>query len=1083
MSANSKIGKSLLFTLTATVLAGSAFYLNPSSTVRAASPQAGYTSEYSSKEEALKAGLELNERICEEGMVLVKNNDTLPLETVKGTAATKVSLFGFAQVRADGGGNGSSDGSAGQVKMSSNIYTSLEDAGYVINPVLREQYAEWSMVEGKRGPKYKNDADVKALFEEEKPNLEASFSEYGDAAIVMLKNGTVSATNPYNLAFDESQYELLKYVEDNFDKVIVLINNSRPVELRKLEKDPKVDSILVVGNPGDNGFDAVGKILNGSVNPSGRLSDIYPTDLKTTPSYENYNVSSKNRQNWIYTIDGKETDTYMVDYEEGIYVGYRYYETRGAEELKKAPDSTWYEDNVVYPFGHGLSYTSFEWKIESSTTGSLTEASRYDMKVKVTNTGKRAGKDVVELYATTPYTTGGIEKSEVVLADFAKTRELQPGESQVVKLSLDLADIASYDWNDANNNGFKGYELEKGDYTFSIRNSSHKAVDSKKITLASDLRVEKSKATGNTIENRFEEVNAYVTENQKDLLSRKDLSKRTTSPTAEELAITAEEHKKWECVVDEKYDTNAPWSTATMPNYDKDPSKRESAKAPVQLSQLVGKDYDDPLWNQLLDQLSIKEMELLINTGGFGTISLDYIGKPYAKDTDGPKGWSGKGTDGQKLNMFAAEPVIAATFNKELAYEMGEIIGEQGIWGNSDVTDFAAGEKIYSYTGWYAPAMNTHRSPFDGRYTEYYSEDGYLAGQMAANASLGASSKGSYVFIKHFALHDDGGGMGFRMKPDGGFEFIGYRGGTGPRSGMSVWCNEQAMREVYFKPFQIAVEDGHATACMSAFNRVGYTWCGGSYELLTELLRNEWGFKGMVVTDLSMYGYMNADQMIRAGGDIILTGSSAPVLFGNEYTKSLPAAQVLAMRNATKNVLYTVCNSHAMQIPQNAAVYFEENELEAVNANQAFTLELGTAALNTTHKYSDIKYEIVEDNMDGKATIDEATGTLSVQGLKAGTYTVTVRAKADGYMSATRSYTVVVNGTDEVLPKPSQDDEAREQIKDLQGKLEQAQKDLDDANSKLASANTLATTSLVIAIISVVAVAGVVVLYVLKARK
>jgi beta-glucosidase len=980
--------------------------INLASALKAANTSL-YSSDYNSKAEAYEAGLKVNEKICQEGMVLVKNeNNVLPLVTKVGTQAKRVSVFGYNSIAPLGGASTEGDSSAGTVKLTSDIYSSLKDAGYVTNPTLKAAYTAW------KADKKTSDFALVTDFEAKKADFEATYNSYGDAAIVVFTKGSDPA-NAHKLMLDQAQYDLLDYVGSKFDKVIVLINNSQPIELAKLQADANADSILIVGQPGDNGFNAVGQILSGEINPSGRLPDTYATDFKKAPSYNNYSdnfgngtadLTGATGQYLKYIVDGTESATYLTDYEEGIYVGYRYYETRGYEETKKSASSTWYQDNVVYPFGYGLSYTDFSWEISPvKAEGTVTSTDKLKFNVKVTNEGDVAGKDVVEMYYTSPYTDGGIEKAYEVLGDFAKTDMLEPGKSQTVELSIDVKDMASYDYKTE-----KTYVLDSGEYDIHFNHSAHDTEKTLKYSVAAKTLINKS-STGYTITNQFDDVNKVVDQYQ-NVLSRHDLSQETTAPTDAERTLTAEQYKAWTATVDATYDTGKPWTATTAPAH-ADAATRP-ATAAVKLNDLIGKSYDDTLWDTLLDEMTLDEEATLINNGGFHSVSVDYIGKPYAHDTDGPKGWTGTGTSGSKFNAFAAEPVIAATWNKELAYEMGKIVGDQGIWGSSDRTDIADGGKIYGYSGWYAPAMNTHRSPFDGRYTEYYSEDGVLAGQMAANASLGVKSKGGYVFIKHFALHDDGGGVsGYYDAAKQTYVINGYRGSSGDAaSGLSTWCNEQAMREIYFKPFQIAVEKGGAMAAMSAFNRLGTTWCGGSYALLTNILRNEWGFKGEVVTDIAIYGFLNVDQMIRAGNDFLLNAGSAIKVCANDYTKAYPATQVAAMRQATKNILYTCANSNAMQIPQNAAVIYGDATVTEGKVGTAYTADLATASLNTMHAYSEIKYAVTGGALPDGLVLSDA-GQLTGTPTADGTFVFAVTASADGYASTEKAFVITIAPT------------------------------------------------------------------------
>lgn len=1022
-----------------------------------------YYSDYSSKEEALEAGLEVNKQIAEEGMVLVKNqNDALPLVTGKGTAGGRVTLFGYRAAAPQGGADSTGDTSGGKVKLTADIYSSLEDSGYIVNPIVKEEYATQIAA--------KNTNDIalyNAMFKDAtiKAKLEKSYNSYNDAAIVVLSAGTgaytgSSAARTHRLQLDAEQYSLVKEATDNFDKVIVLINDSTPLELGTLQADEKVDAIMIIGQPGDNGFEAVGKLLSGEVSPSGHLADTYAADFTKDPSYNNINTTADaiegNPRYWVDSNgndtedDGESTDSYFCDYDEGIYVGYRYWETAFAEATAGNYDGFDYSKSVTYPFGYGLSYTTFEWSLQSApTAGQFTVGNTLNFYVKVKNIGNYAGKEVVQLYYHAPYTdydkTNKIEKSDVVLGDFAKTKTLQPGESQVLKLTVDVNDMASYDYTTA-----KTYVLDAGTYDVTFRTDAHTVnggVAKQSYTLAAQTNVSTA-VTGETITNAYDEMTATAAEHGVGTFSRSDF--KNTFPQAEAESSRKLTQAQYDALAYDVKDTSSdPWYTETMPDYMTEEERAAKPVADVVLADLVGKDYDDPLWDDLLDELTLDEMNDLITNAGFRTQAIDYIGKPYSLDTDGPKGWTGTGTAGTKYNAFASEPVIAATFNKELAYEMGKIVGDQGIWGCSDRTDTDAGGKVYGYTGWYAPGMNMHRSPFEGRITEYFSEDPVLTGQLVANQSLGIKSKGGFVFIKHFAVHEDGGGVGIQIT-DTGYKISGYRGTSDAHSGTCYWLTEQALREFYLKPFQIAVEDGYAGACMSSFSRIGYTWAGGDYSLLTTLLRDEWGFKGYVVTDIAIYGFLNVDQMIRAGGDCLLTSSinSNYAYCGTASNSSdgsnalTKPTQVAAMRQASKNILYTVANSHAMDVPMGAKVLDPEVEVTDATVGTSYSLDFKTE-VNTKYVYGDVNYSISGDVPTG-LTIDEKTGVLSGTPTKAGKYVFTVTASADGYESSNTTVTLNVN-------EAAKTDETEQTIKDLQDKITELEGQVKADNEKISS--------------------------------
>ncbi len=967
---------------------------------------ATYESGYASKQEAKEAGAALNLEIAEEGMVLLKNeNNALPL------VGTNVTVLGYAASAPAGGGSSGGDTSGGIVKLQADIYSSLADAGITVNPTVKASYDAWLANE-----EISSDAAIAAAdLAAEQAKWADSFAAYGDAAIIVLSAGSGSGAaltgSVGGKGYDPEQYALVDYAAENFETVIVLINSSTPREIQALQENDKVDAILQIGEPGDNGFIAMGEILTGKVNPSGRLSDTWAVDFTQAPSSANYNVTGDAINAYgKYTVNGEETDTYFVQYEEGIYVGYRYYETRGYED-----GEDWYNNNVVYPFGYGLSYTTFQWEVTPVTpAGNITSADTLTFQVKVTNTGSVAGKEVVQLYYTAPYgdaTTNPtkIEKSHVVLGDFAKTGLLEPGASETLTLTLDVQDMASYDYVTD-----KTYVLDDGTYSIKLSKNAHEVVEAIEYTVAAK-ELCSTAVTGYTITNVFDDVTEGFLAISDKQLSRADFAGTMPTTAPATIDLTAEEYAAWHWTYgDEETD---PWYTTEMPTQ-ADAATRP-AQAEVLLSDMIGKDYDDPQWETLLNQLSIEEMIELINKGGFHSVNIDYIGKPYAHDTDGPKGWTGTGVDAADgFNQFASEPVIASTFNKDLAYRMGVMIGEQGLWGNSTQESGMA----YSYTGWYAPGMNIHRSVYDSRYTEYYSEDPYLTGTMAAQASLGAKSMGCYVSMKHFAFHNDGGGVGFAMTAEGGFSIMGYRGTMdySMTSGMSAWFDEQAAREIYLKGYQIAVEEGEASYAMASFTRLGAVWAGGSYALNTTVLRDEWGFEGAVVTDIVIYGYVCADQMIRAGVDYLLsTNSSLGSLGTSQGFTEYDATQVQAMRNATKNILYMVANSNAMQIPKGAKVVYtmptvenadgdlEPIVIEAATQNSAYeTPVLTTAALNTYGAYAQLSYSVT--GLPAGLSLD-AEGKISGTPTEAGTFEVVVTAEAEGYESASVTYTILVN--------------------------------------------------------------------------
>lgn len=852
------------------------------------------------KEDAYEYANSVNKEICEEGFVLLKNNHSLPL------TSKKVSVYGMNSVNIVTGGSGSA---AKTDKKNIDLYASLADAGIEYNPELKDFYDK-KQSQGKGRPSSPSMGDILEGF----PTGELSLSEYSkapssyagsytDAAIMVIsriggegydlpmtsKNteGRKDESEHY-LELDDNEKDLLKSLcatDSPFNNVILVINCGTSMELGFLNDETtyngKLKGALWIGTAGGQGMEALGKILTGEVNPSGRLVDTYASDFTKTPS--NLNFGTNKGTGNTYLINGTKQDAHFVEYEEGIYVGYRYYETRGAKD-----GEDWYKENVVYPFGYGLSYTDFSWEIENPDIFSspIEKGKTYSLKVKVTNTGSVEGKDVVELYGHAPYIDGGIEKAEKVLVGFAKTDLIKPSESQTVEIEFDPYYLASYDEKKTKTeNG--GYVLEKGtDYRLYVAKNAHDSALSLPFEIQNDILYTEAATSGENVQNRFEETSSYL----KSEMSRSDFEGTyPTTPTEEDFNIDDEfmSSLSMEAYIGKgtEVDIDKPWYSARKPRQKR--NKQTEEQCATKLYQLIGKSYDDPLWDRLLNQLTYSEMRDLIGTGNFNTKQMDNIGKPRTTDPDGPAGFTNFMTvidstaTVYNTCFYASECVIGATWNKELVKKMGNAIGNESLIGNE------RGDKR-PYSGWYGPACNIHRSQFGGRDWEYYSEDPYLSGMMAASVIQGAKEKGVYAYVKHFAVNEQ------ETNRD--------------TNGLITWLGEQALREIYLRPFEIAVKVGKTTAMMSSFNRIGKVWAGGNYELLTDVLRKEWGFVGMVITDYNTNGYMYADQMIRAGGDLNLIQDKKPSEKGDIVT----ASHQTAIRRATKNILYTVVNSNAM---------------------------------------------------------------------------------------------------------------------------------------------------------------------------
>ncbi len=911
------------------------------------------------KKSAYDAANELNINITSEGTILLKNEqNVLPL-----AADSKISVFGKNSVNLLYGGSGSGGYSSGGLKT---IFDSLEAAGFSYNTALRSFYENTSQSGNARITSPGFDETIAGFPTAETPianymkhNIPDSYKDHDTALIVLTRIGgegfdlprtmkSSSATdsslknlesesawnddvnsavtgardkNDHYLELDKNEAELIAHVTENFDKVIVVLNTNNNLELGFLD-DPsywtdvlgmpdlssKIQGALWIGSPGGHGIMSLGKILNGTVNPSGRTVSIHARDFTKDPTYNNFGNNNEFEGDAYLLPDGKlppaPARQYFVEYEEGLYVGYRYYETRGFTDGQE-----WYKNNVVYPTGYGLSYSEFEWTpgamkldgkiLDDNYTLAQSDADKsISVDVTVTNKAesRKAGKDVVQLYLNIPYTSGGIEKAHVQLVAFAKTKLLEPGESQTVTLEFGLYDVASYDYNDDNENGFKGWEAEAGEYKIYVSRNSHSWADKNTAVYGFTIPQTKTNAakgstgftydkdplTNKQIKNRFDDV-SYGRDNRTEetvYLSRADWEGTWPSaPTAESRTNTQAWMNALTWRMAENDVEGKPWykTAGDMPEQAVNPVAQSDA---IQLIDLVGVDYDDVLWETFLNQLTVEQMWGLVGKGAFGTVPVENVGVPLTLGSDGPVGWVNFMSNSLIYGtaFYASQSVLGATYNTELAYEYGVMIGDEALIGDSE------GDGL-PYSSWYAPGANIHRSPFSGRNWEYYSEDPVLTGKMAANVIKGAKSKGVIVFAKHFALNDQ----------------------ETNRGGVLTWANEQAMREIFLKSFEILVKEGPANGIMSSYNRIGTTWTGGDYRLLTELLRGEWGFNGVIITDYATGKHQNPNQMVRAGGDLNFyqTGDALNSDKGN-------ATQVCALRSATKNILYAITNSSAM---------------------------------------------------------------------------------------------------------------------------------------------------------------------------
>lgn len=821
-------------------------------------------------DETNEEAAEVAEEIMEDGIVLLKNESLLPLNETK-----KLNIFGWESINPAYGGAGS--GGINDLYDIVSLNQGLENAGFSINQELVDFYNNYGADNPEMSIQKQSWTLPEPPVDTYSDELIKSAKEFSDVAVVVLSRKAGEGHNDipmdvrkaaydnnsdeyddfpegeHYLQLSQTERDMVDMVCSNFDNVIVVYNGANQFELGFADEYPQIKSVVWCPGTGNVGFNALGKVFSGEVNPSGKTPDTFIYDMTTAPWWNNAEKTEYTNLADM-AVEGMNAGTAQVyapaftNYVEGIYVGYKYYETAAQEG---AID---YDKTVQYPFGYGLSYTEFEQKM-----GELEEKDgQISVDVEVTNTGDVAGKDVVEVYYKPPYTNGGIEKSSANLIEFAKTDLLQPGESQTVTVTFSIEDMASYDENNA-----KAYVLEKGDYVISINSDSHTALDQKTYTADKDVvyKGENKRASDDTAAtNVFEDAKGDVT-----YLSRADhfanYEEATAAPASAELG---------EPYVSE-YHLNSNFDKTTYLN-DEDVMPTTGADNGLTLADMRDADYDDPRWEKLLDQLTVDEMANMIAMAGYQTAAMDSVGKVATLDFDGPaainNNFTGVGSIG-----FPIEVVVASTWNKELAQAWGECMGK--------ISQEMGAE------GWYAPGMNTHRTAFGARNYEYFSEDGVLAGNMGANAVEGARNYGVYSYIKHFALYEGNAKM------------------------VSVWSNEQAIREIYLKPFEISVKQGGANAVMVSWSFLGDKWTGESSNLMNTVLRDEWGFRGMALTDFfrnNGHGFMNADAALANGVDVMLSTFN-----GEENNVANPEhpTSVLQMRNACKNVMYTVVSSWA----------------------------------------------------------------------------------------------------------------------------------------------------------------------------
>ena len=828
-------------------------------------------------EETSDAATELCEQIADEGIVLLKNeNGNLPLEE-----GTKLNVFGWASTNPVYGGTGS--GGLSDAYPTVSLLQGLENAGFEVNQELVDFYTNFRETRPTVGMWGQDWTIPEPSMEEyEDAGIFESAKEYSDTAVVVIsRSGGEGADLPTSLdpevedTFEEGgtfgasglrysdqkddldaskhfleltnrEQAMLERVAADYEDIIVVVNAANAMELGFVEEYEQISSVLWCPGTGQSGFNSLGSILKGEINPSAKTSDTFVRDLTKTPTYNNFGSFSYDNMD-EFAVD-KIVPTF-VNYTDGIYVGYRFYETAAEEGLIN------YDEMVQYPFGYGLSYTTFEQKM-----GEVKESDgMISVDVTVTNTGDTAGKDVVEIYFNPPYTNGGIEKASVNLIGFEKTEILEPGASETVTVTFSVEDMASYD--DVN---AKAYVLEKGDYEISLRTDSHTVLDTDVYTVDETITYDGDNIRSTdkaAVTNQLDFANGGLT-----YLSRADGFANYEEATAAPTNFTMSEEDKSTFMNNSNYDPKAY-------NDDSDEMPTTGAKNGLELADLRGADYDDPQWDELLDQLTIDDMDTMIALGGYQTAAASSVGKTQTIDCDGPasinNNFTGTGSIG-----FPAGVMIANTWNVEIADAFGQSIGKMA--------------DEMGVSGWYAPAMNIHRSAFAGRNFEYYSEDPILSGKIASLAVIGAEKEGVYAYIKHFALNDQE---------------------TNRTNQLCTWFNEQSAREIYLKPFEMCVKDGGAKAVMTAFNFYGTEPAQASSAVLNTILRDEWGFRGFALTDYyGVYGYQDADRMVRNGNDCMLVAYDTET---NRMTDKESATSVQAMRQACKNIMYTVVNSRA----------------------------------------------------------------------------------------------------------------------------------------------------------------------------
>ena len=930
------------------------------------------------KADYLAHGLEVNAQLADEGFVLLKNaDDFLPM-----SGTESISVVGKSSTNLVKGGGGSGDASVSSGVTFIDLQKSLTTVGFDINPDLTAFYKDNSKSGSGRtngNSSWKGLSEVtigETPFSSYTDALKSSMeNDYNDAAIMVIsregsegcdvkpcnahdtqKTNTSfkAVSHKHALELSDNEQDLFDYITEKFENVIILINSGNIFQCDQFENNDAVKAVIWMGSPGDVGAGAVGRILAGEVNPSGHTVDTWARDFTKDPTFQNFSDNAQTNlitnsngvemyvpQDTMFNADGtpvksegsykgnpkwEDQENYVVEaglngvrpssyvsYEEGIYYDYRYYETRYADKKAAGADAdSWYagKEGVIYPFGYGLSYTTFEQKIVSSNIDHKILKSgnmKVEVEVEVTNTGAVAGKEVVQLYWKAPYIKGGIEKAYNTLCAFDKTKLLEPGQSQTLKLTFNTQDVANYDFSDANDNGFCGYELDAGDYQISLNKNAHEEIANINFKVAEGgIKYEVDRYTGEKVENRFTDRGFYSSLPSEDDFEFTQFSRENmetsfpTHPTVEDRTLGENSRVQeffthaftpadidtdatnYEYMPKEAYKTKEDIEALGWTQPNTAPSTR------MQFSELYNVDYDDPKWDEFMNQMTYDELISFVS-GGSQNPAINGTGKPSITSNDGPQKF--KGASGV---YWVCLPIAAATYNVDLLNEQGKCIGNETIYTSNTY-------------GWCGPAVNIHRSPFGGRNFEYYSADPFLSGRMAGRVVAGATDGGIYCFFKHFAVNDQ----------------------EKHREGVAAFLSEQALREIYLKAFQYVIQEGKATGIMSSYNRIGLMESAASYPLLTEVLRNEWGFRGQVFSDMTHHSnsafdrkyYENINNRILAGDSQQLDSSSYKddILCRWDSTLGCPTyngtpsySWWYAVRNAAHDTMYSAAKCAAI---------------------------------------------------------------------------------------------------------------------------------------------------------------------------